>query len=349
MASKLSPSDIDNIVKKYRSGLSAQNIGERYGVSVQTITTALKRNGISIRGNKRYLPEDEICQSYLAGKAIKTIAQTHGVTDKVISRILSQSNVSFRPSESRMTLLPEEEVVNLYRKGIGAQGIADKFGCSRQPVLRILKKRGVELRDRSDQQQARMNRASPSVIAHLTKAAHEACAGITHTEEHRCKVAAGREKNRPKKFISPYELKLARMLLDKGIPTVPQKAIGRYNCDLAAYPVAVEIFGGHWHWHGNHIRIAEKRFRYIMDRGWSILAIHLGKTRFPLTPAVADYVAAYIKATRTNPPLVCEYRVIWGAGEFSTGGSLDDDTFSIEPPFTYSHDPVTGQYKTVPR
>src|SRR5690606_37643437 len=111
-------------------------------------------------------------------------------------------------------------------------------------------------------------------------------------------------------------------------------AIGPYNCDLAVHPVAVEVFGGGWHWHGAHYARAEERFRYIMNEGWYVLVVVVGfNGRFPLTPAVGDYVASEIERARRDPSLVGQYRVVWGAGEFSTGGRLEDDHFSIEPPF----------------
>jgi len=148
--------------------------------------------------------------------------------------------------------------------------------------------------------------------------------------------------------VSEIELELAGMLSERGIETTPQLAIGPYNCDLAARPVAVEVFGGHWHWHGHHLARVEERFRHLMDAGWNILVIPVNFSS-PLTAAVADYAASYIKATRRDPPAICEYRVVWRAGEFATSGCADDDEISIEPPFRSARDPATGRYKTVAR
>ena len=137
------------------------------------------------------------------------------------------------------------------------------------------------------------------------------------------------------------------MLADRGIKTIPQFPIGRYNCDLATDSIAVEVWGGHWHWHGAHLARTEERFRYIMNRRWNILVVCIQKS-FPLTAAVGDYVASYIKTLSSSPPNICEYRVIWGAGEFSTGGRADDDYFSVKPPFTRAHNLTTGRYMRIP-
>jgi hypothetical protein len=77
-----------------------------------------------------------------------------------------------------------------------------------------------------------------------------------------------------------------------------------------------------------------------------MVAVNAGS---PMTQAVADYVAAYIKQARSNPSAPREYRVIWGAGQFSTSGGLNDDNFSIEPPFTVTRDITTGRYYRIAR
>jgi hypothetical protein len=137
------------------------------------------------------------------------------------------------------------------------------------------------------------------------------------------------------------------MLQDRGIPTIAQQAIGPYNCDLGAYPVAVEVFGGGWHWYGDHVAIVPKRFRYILDAGWHILAVKIDAA-FPLTSVTADYIAAYIQQARSDPSSRREYRVIRGAGETLASGSADDDQISIVPTFTAGRN-VLGQYTRVPR
>jgi hypothetical protein len=80
-----------------------------------------------------------------------------------------------------------------------------------------------------------------------------------------------------------------------------------------------------------------------------MLIVVVQNGRFPLTPAVADYVATYIKETSRNPPTICQYRVVWGAGEFTTGGSVNDNKITCIPPFTRRRNCTTGRYETISR
>jgi very-short-patch-repair endonuclease len=176
-------------------------------------------------------------------------------------------------------------------------------------------------------------------------AANVAATGRQKTFAEQCLAAQTRQERRS--HASTYEGTLERLLAERGIAIVPQCAIGPYNCDLGAYPVAVEIFGGHWHWHGYHLRVAEKRLNYLLNAGWHVLAILVNKT-FPITDATAEYVAAYIESARGDPARRREYRVIRGAGELIAAGSVDDEKISIVPTFTSGRNAL-GQYTRVPR
>ncbi len=213
-------------------------------------------------------------------------------------------------------------------------------------IRRVLEIAGVEVRGQSAAEFLKWSKMGTKARAKQTAAANEAARGRVCSFEELCLKAKIREE-RPSN-VSSYETKLRAMLLKRGIVCEPQKAIGPYNCDLAAAPVAVEIWGGGWHFGGHHMARTPKRFRYLFDNDWDILVIVLNH-RFPLTTAVADYVAAYVQEARRNPSTVGQYRVIWGAGKFSVSGSAKDDEFSFIPPFTHRRNPATGQYETVPR
>jgi very-short-patch-repair endonuclease len=181
----------------------------------------------------------------------------------------------------------------------------------------------------------------------LASAAKKATTGIKQSAESIEKKALAYE---AKGFrgISVDEDMFASHLVAKGINFTRQKAIGKYNTDFAIGSIAVEIFGGQWHWYGAHIKRTEERFNYIMNSGFNILVIACTQS-FPLNPAICDYISSYLDEASRNPPEICEYRVIWGAGEYTTGGCLNDNNFSIHPPFTRARNRTTGRYETVPR
>ena len=179
------------------------------------------------------------------------------------------------------------------------------------------------------------------------EAAHAAARGQQKPFDVKCKAAKTREQT-PEVYASPYESQLRALLARHDLHGIPQLAVGPYNCDLAIYPVSVEVWGGGWHFSGRHLARTPERFRYLMNEGWNIYVIVASAT-FPLTATVADQAATYIKQTCRNPPPICEYRVVWGASEFSISGRANDDEIAIVKPFTHRRDPRTGQYERVAR
>lgn len=244
------------------------------------------------------------------------------------------------------TTLDHDHIIKLYAEGIGVNGIAKQLGVSPRPIERVLKERGVALRNAAAQQQARMDRSSPEERKALAFAAQSARRGQRDTMETRLKRAESFQTIQ--RHISAYEVKAEAMFLQRGLVMLPQKAIGPYNCDFAIDAVAVEIFGGHYHWTGAHLARSEERIRYILNAGWNLVMLAVNKN-WPLTPEVADYTVSLINNLRREPPAICEYRVVWGAGDFEVIGSADDDKISIKPPFTKSRDGGTGRYQRISR
>lgn len=243
--------------------------------------------------------------------------------------------------------LDSDHIVNLYAKGIGVTGIADKFGISKSPIERILRENGIPLRNCSEQQQARMDKSTPEQKAAQTRAAHDALRGKKRSAIELNKRARTRE--RTKSHVSALELRVERLLKNTGIDTKTQTAIGPYNCDFTCDAVAVEIWGGGWHWHGRHIARSEERFRFIMDRGFNIIIACIDSRRRHFGVCEAEQLAFEIKAANANPTILRHYRMIWCGTDFATATSADADHFSFEPPFTGARDPATGQYQTFAR
>lgn len=288
---------------------------------------------------------DDIVQDYRSGMTAADIAGKLGIGTSSVIRILAGKKVSRRVGGYVPSVTPDRDtVLDLYDSGIGAHGIAKRLGCkSRGQVQRIIIDSGRSLRDRSAQQQARMDAATREQRLALTAAAHASVRGKAQDPALLIKRAMARTK-----LVGRDELVLSAMLANRGISTDQQTPVGPYNCDLTSGAVAVEVWGGNWHWHGRHIARCEKRFRYIMDRGWNILVVVVNRTS-PMNESVADYVASYIQESDADPSSVREYRVIWRAGEDSTGGRSDDAHFSVEPPFGGRRNPTNGRYERVAR
>lgn len=286
---------------------------------------------------------DDLIKKHLSGLSATQLARQHGVTQKVIVRLLGSE---YR-TRSQLAAMHTDSIVARYTSGESCKSIADSFWFDRPTVIRILTDAGISVRGRSEAECVKWSRMTGEQRAAQVSSAHQSVRGMKRGLDELCKRAQSHESSRVRD--TAFERHVIDSLSERGVTDIiPQKAIGPYNCDIAAGPVAVEVFSGYWHWHGRHFARTEERFRYIMDAGYDIIVMAISKSH-PFTPAVADYFASEVQKARSNPPGVRQYRVIWGAGEFETGGRLDDDHFSIEPPFKSVRDAATGQYKTIPK
>jgi very-short-patch-repair endonuclease len=153
--------------------------------------------------------------------------------------------------------------------------------------------------------------------------------GTSQSEELLVRVRA-LAKQRKGRYDSPGEMLLGEALSDRGLLVVPQKAIGKYNVDLAVAPVAVEVLGGGWH---SSKRSHATRTPEILDAGWHLVFVwnYEGVSAL-VADAAADYLVAFLEEVRRNPPAVSQYRVITGSGQLLAARSADDDEFPLVPP-----------------
>lgn len=244
--------------------------------------------------------------------------------------------------------LPIEDIAERYVDGETEQRLALEFGVSRTAIRRRLIHAGVHIRGNREATLLCWKNMSAEQRRRQVRAAHLAVTGRKMSFKERCRRAKSHESNPFGRFFSPLEARMAEMLLARGIKLTQQKAIGPYNVDIAAFPVAVEMEGGGWHRYGRHKTRFPERTKYILNSGWSMLIFPVTK-QFPLTEAVADYAVSYIHGMRRLKSRIREYRVVWGAGDFVFRRSLEDDDFAIVKPFHGGRNPTNGQYIRVPR
>jgi len=289
---------------------------------------------------------DDLIKEHRSGLTVPDLMRKYGIGRKPIERILGDAYETKSDIFRRNT----KKIIGLYKSGMSEKAVSDAMNIGRNVITRIFNENGIKRRSASEAETLKWKQMSASKRKQQLKAAHDATRGRPQTIDHllkRSKTQANIQNN-----VSKYETKLMRMLQKRGHWPVPQLAIGPYNCDLALHPVAVEVWAGGWHFGGTHLRRFEKRTRYIMNAGWHVLIIVISGSRgrsFPLTPAVADYVISYVNQIRSKPSSVCQYRVVWGAGEETTGGSLNDDKLSCIPPFTAGKNTITRKYERVRR
>lgn len=287
---------------------------------------------------------DNCVEKYRSKMTVNQISSETGVSKTVIFRAIKNAGAS----RSRRIPLPEDEICARYTAGDSPAILAAAFGVSVMPILRILRERGVQMRSGSESNIIRAQRLTPEQRQQNAAAAHAAKRGRPNAMEALDRAAVTRQA-RMSGRMSQTEVTIASMLRERGIDSVPQVAIGPYNCDIGAAPVAVEIFGGKWHWHGAHIARSPQRIRHILDAGWHMLAIRIAPVGDPLTEATADYVAAYIQQARSDPSAIRQYRVVRSNGDLIAAGSAQDDDLSIVNAFEHARDATTGRYVRVPK
>jgi very-short-patch-repair endonuclease len=196
---------------------------------------------------------------------------------------------------------------------------------------------GIEPRDRSAGQSNRLRLMSPEARLALSDKAHSAVRGVSQSEEHRCKIALGVE--RKGLVVSPKDKTLKEWLEGLGVDTVPLKAVGRYNVDIALTEsrVAVEIFGGHWHMVGRHAARYRKRFDYLLDRGWLPVVVWV-TTSYRLSYAVADQIFAWHEGRRAGETFRRQEHVIRGDGYVAAVDQIDPDNGAIVMGFNPGND-----------
>jgi very-short-patch-repair endonuclease len=244
----------------------------------------------------------------------------------------------FHTSESRLTRtklsinhipLSTEEIANRYSSGESEKALAEAYNVSRCVIARHLKMASVERRTTSQANVIRAAGMTPEQRKLAAMAAHEAARGRQQSLNEKIQRAETRQTRQ--RGVSPSEMLLREWLMQRGIDTIPQMAVGPYNVDIGTDTIAVEIFGGSWHGSGKHRETAPERCRYLLDRGFNLIIIWTDSSRWPLSPVTADYVASFIQLTSSNPPIRGQYRVIWGDGKEVPSCCLNIDNLSIKP------------------
>lgn len=234
-----------------------------------------------------------------------------------------------------LKILNTDDFIPQYIQGESILSISNRLGVARKTIALNLTKNGIKLRTQSQAGIINWSKMTPERRQQQVKAAHKATLGRIPTFKECCKSANGRERNLC--TVSEIEVEFAQLMKEAGINFAQQTAIGPYNCDFTAETVAIEIFGGNWHWYGDHLARVEKRFRYILYSGWHIICL-TGYGGVEIGKPSLHYLASYLDFVRRNPLMTREYRVIRGAGDLLACGGMYDDKISIVPSFTAGED-----------
>lgn len=280
--------------------------------------------------------------------SIKKIGEVFGVGYKPIARVISANGIPIKSNRIiEFTSTEKQAILNAYDSGIGCKGINTTLGlsCGAAPVIRFLKSERGPLRDRGQQQQARMDRSTSAQKKALTNAANMAATGRVRAESEKIKAARTMEgRVNPR---SKYEGLVLDALNERFDNVIPSKAINIYNADFAIGRVTVEVFGGGWSV-SNRRRIEHyiRRTKEIGKLGYHVIFIVL---RDSFTATHASKLMSTIDVASIDPSITSKYWVIWGDLDGSTGFCSDIDDSSFINPSINTRDITTGRYKSVAR
>jgi predicted DNA-binding protein YlxM (UPF0122 family) len=161
MPKKSEQAQIEEYARLYESGLTFDQVGEKFGIQGKSVSNILKRHGFKM--DRRYtltnrqrtpsprkLKLDPNMQAdYDSGLSLPKLAKKYNVSVTTVAR-----NVQTDPSR-RFTSKPElaKEYWKLYQMGYSSLDIAEVYEVSEQSVCYLLKAHGYELRDLSEAMQ----------------------------------------------------------------------------------------------------------------------------------------------------------------------------------------------------
>jgi len=269
------------------------------------------------------LDANDLVQRYVGGESMKQIADSLSVSVSTIQSRLDEAGIARRREGGRTgrynVAIDAKDIARRYVAGESEKSIAESIGVCRRTIRIRLVAEGVPIRGRGAAMVQRWDSMSPAERAAFTARRGRVTRGRTQTEQHRRKIAATREKRQL--GVSRVEKRAIAMLRARGLSCTPQKAVGRYNVDVAVTEprIAVEIFGGHWHTTGRHAKRHRRRTEQLLRDGWSVVFVWVSKD-YPLERGAADYVTTLAERLRGHPSIEPEQHMIRGDGERSAIG-----------------------------
>lgn len=204
-----------------------------------------------------------------------------------------------------------QEVAKLYLSGAPLKEITRRLGIHRNSIYGILERAGIQ-----------RNRQDPHMVAKRS----EKLRGRKRSPEVAKYAASRRQACLTQQ--SPEERDLKQRLSVLGLETEPQRPIGTYNCDLAAPPVAVEVWGGNWHFAKGGAAHQANRLEYLFSEGWALVVVWLVQG-FALSDRAAHAVLGFVEGARQHASPAGQYWMVRGDGEPLVSGKFQGSGLTV--------------------
>lgn len=257
----------------------------------------------------------DLVDLYLSGVTIDEIAKRVGVSKGTVFRVLKREGVK----ASRHGAAPPDGVLEAFQNGESVYSIARRVGVSRNVVDRWVRDAGLAHRGCSEAGLLRAASMTPEQRAAQAAAAHKAALGRKPSPEESVRRAITVERQARDGLRKPSsgESLMLEWLADAGLDCTFQKAVWRYNIDIAVGEhLGVEILGGGWHAMKDRRVKEARRLEELLSCGWNIVYVW-NTSSMPMTEWCAEQVVSLYKVTSAFPTDRGQYWVVRGDGKLT--------------------------------
>lgn len=245
----------------------------------------------------------EAFRLYLAGEPQAKVAAQFGISLSTFGRRLKAAGIPIRTQAESHRLrisrvdaeaqLQAAEAIRRYENGEPALWLAKEYDIPYGQFIRLLARTGVQQRTIRENLAIMYARMTPEERKEVAAAAHASKRGRPAnlmTLERRAQTM-----QRTLQLASRFDLLLGLWLAQRGLRFIPQKAVGRYNLDIAVTKpqIAVEV-NGPGHWSGKDKW--NERCGYLFGQGWRVIEVRVRKGPISaLREAAADKVVSLVE------------------------------------------------------
>lgn len=140
----------EDIITKYKSGLSGQNIANEYGCSEITIRRFLRSNNVNAKDNPnnifiKDLSDDDkqyIISSYLNGIGANKLAEKYNCNEGAIRNFLKQNNITYKDAKhyhyKDFSDIEINDIINKYKLGIAITDLSKEYKCNYKTIKKLI-------------------------------------------------------------------------------------------------------------------------------------------------------------------------------------------------------------------
>ena len=166
---------IEEIVKKWKQGVTQKELSKEYGVSEaligRRISEYYEKEEKGKPKQRIELPIEEIVKKWEQGVTQKELSKEYGVSGFTISKRISEYYEKEEKKKPKQRIeLPIEEIVKKWERGITQKELSKRYGVSKSTISkRISKYYQKKKRKKNEEKKAKILRNSSIIVEYLRK------------------------------------------------------------------------------------------------------------------------------------------------------------------------------------